>query len=111
MDHGQQMEVLRLESPEQLGGERMHRVNAAVANLLRATDDVVAAAERVLDSNPVAAEAERILQNANMLQVAESIVGAEQRRIEDARDDREATNDIEQAKSAVNAAFEGNPLF
>jgi hypothetical protein len=111
VDHGQQMEALRLETPERLGGERMHRVNTAVANLLRATDDVVAAAERELVSNSVAAEADRILRNANMLKAAENIVEAEQRRIEDARDDREIINDIEQAKSAVNAAFEGNPLI
>lgn len=111
MDHGSKIEIMHLETPEQLGGERMHRVYAGVDLLSSAVDIVIAEAERAMAGASVAAEAERIHRNADTLKVAENVVRAEEQRIVDARADRENVAEINDAVSAVAAAFEGNPLI
>lgn len=117
MDHNQQMEVLRLESPEQLGGERFGRVVMAVENVLNATASVDTLSEEhyAIAGAAIASQAEKSLQDTVMLNQAEAIVDAEAKRIETGRQNRDTHDQIEQIRADVNAAmptsFKDNPLF
>lgn len=114
MDYNQQVEAMRLDAPERLGVERLHRVDVAVENVLRATFD---AAEKpnaeMVGRNATAAvlaEAERVVNDAAVLAEAESIVEAESQRIESHRQEAVVNDAISQARAEVDA-YAGNPLI
>ena len=106
MDYNQQMEAMRLGAPEQLGLERVHRVDAAVENVLHATVDAVEVPVPEVGRTAAAAA----------IADAEAIVAAEAQRmsaIEAQRPVDPVSQELAQARAAVSASnpSTGNPLF
>jgi hypothetical protein len=111
VDYNQQIEAMRLNTPEQLSAERFHRVVTAV--------DI---GVRSIDASEVIAPTEigRAAAGAAVIADAEAIVAAEYNRIVALEGQRaqastlasESINtDEAQARADVMAAHEGNPLF
>lgn len=106
MDYNQQMEAMRLGAPEQLGLERLHRVDSAVDNVLRATVDTVEVHVPGMGRTAAAAA----------LADAEAIVAAEAQRmsaIQAQRPTDPVSDELAQAREMVSASnpSAGNPLF
>jgi len=97
---------MRLGAPEQLGLERVHRVDVAVDNVLRATVDAVEVPVPEMGRTAAAAA----------LADAEAIVAAEAQRMSDIEAQRPAdpvSDELAHARAMVSASnpSAGNPLF